>query len=98
MTQTILAEDIAVVGAVEESSLVYLDYQATTPIDSDVLNQMLPYLTHRFGNASSSTHLAGARALDAVQQARAHVADAIGAHTSEIVFTSGATESNNLAI
>jgi cysteine desulfurase len=77
---------------------VYLDYHATTPVDRRVLDAMLPFFTHDFGNASSSTHPWGWRARDAVEAARREVASLIGAATREIIFTSGATESNNLAI
>lgn len=77
---------------------VYLDYQATTPCDPRVLETMLPYFTEDFGNPHSSSHVFGWRARDAVEQARENVAKVINADTKEIVFTSGATESNNLAI
>jgi cysteine desulfurase len=77
---------------------VYLDCHATTPVDRRVLEAMLPYFTEDFGNAASSTHAWGWRARDAVEAARRDVAGAIGASSREIVFTSGATESNNLAI
>ncbi|MBA4117457.1 MAG: IscS subfamily cysteine desulfurase [Candidatus Puniceispirillum sp.] len=77
---------------------IYLDYQATTPCDGRVVDAMMPYLTQEFGNPHSSTHGYGWRALAAVEEARAQVAAAIGAGPKEIVFTSGATEANNLAI
>jgi cysteine desulfurase len=77
---------------------VYLDYHATTPVDARVLGAMLPYFTEDFGNAASSTHAWGWRARDAVEQARREVAAAIGAAPREIIFTGGATESNNTAI
>jgi cysteine desulfurase len=77
---------------------VYLDYQATTPCDPRVLEEMLPWFTEKFGNPGSVTHDYGRAAADAVERARAQLAALIGAEPREIVFTSGATESNNLAI
>jgi cysteine desulfurase len=77
---------------------IYLDNSATTPIDPRVVEKMLPYLTERFGNPASSTHVYGQVASRAVEDARVEVAALIHADTREIVWTSGATESNNLAI
>jgi cysteine desulfurase len=77
---------------------VYLDYHATTPVDPRVVQAMLPYFTERFGNPSSRTHRVGWEAAEAVDRARAEVARLVGARPREVVFTSGATESNNLAI
>src|SRR5690606_24263683 len=76
---------------------IYLDYHSTTPVDPRVLEGMLPYFTQQFGNAGS-LHGVGEIARQAVDHARNQVAQAMGADESEIVFTSGATESNNLAI
>lgn len=77
---------------------VYLDYHATTPCDPRVLKAMLPYFSETFGNPSSRGHAFGRAAEDAVEHARQQVAAAIGARPREIVFTSGATEANNLAL
>lgn len=77
---------------------VYLDYHATTPVDPRVLDRMLPYFTETFGNPASSTHQWGWKAQEAVEQSRREVASLIGASPREIYFTSGATESNNLAL
>ena len=79
-------------------SRIYLDHHSTTPCDPRVVEAMLPYFTTHFGNAASRTHAFGKTAAEAVERARAQVADLVRAHPSEIVFTSGATESNNLAI
>jgi len=77
---------------------IYLDHHATTPCDPRVVDAMLPYLTDAFGNAASKTHAFGWQAEEALEAARAAIARDLGADPREIVFTSGATEANNLAI
>lgn len=77
---------------------MYLDMQATTPLDPRVLDSMLPLLTDQYGNPHSRTHLYGWDAEEAVENARERVASIIGANAKEIIFTSGATESNNMAV
>ncbi len=77
---------------------IYLDHHATTPLDPRVLDAMMPYFTEKFGNASSMDHPYGYEASVAVEAAREKIANAIGARHDEIVFTSGATESDNIAL
>jgi cysteine desulfurase len=77
---------------------IYLDYSATTPIDPRVAEKMIPYLTEKFGNPASRSHAFGWDADKAVEQAREEVAGLVNCDPKEIVWTSGATESDNLAI
>src|SRR5437016_2571546 len=81
----------------DRTMLIYLDYNATTPIDPAVVDAMLPYLKEQFGNPSSS-HSLGKTAHAAVAQARQQVADLLGAEPDEILFTSGGTEASNHAL
>ena len=78
--------------------MIYLDYHATTPCDPEVISSMLPYFGANFANPSSTTHPPGREAANAVEKARKQIAQIIGAEPREIIITSGATESNNIAI
>lgn len=85
-------------SVLEKTRPIYLDMQATTPVDPRVLDAMLPFLSDQYGNPHSRTHAYGWEAEEAVENARKEVADLIGADPKDIVFTSGATETNNMAI
>ena len=80
------------------NNTIYADYQATTPVDPRVLEKMLPFWTESFGNPHSNDHIVGWKAAEAVRESQTSVAAMIGADPDEIVFTSGATEANNLAL
>jgi len=91
--------EMPVVSGFEESSYpIYLDYSSTTPVDPRVAEKMIPYISEHFGNPASRSHPYGWTAEKAVENARLEVAKLVGADPREIVWTSGATESNNLAI
>lgn len=77
---------------------IYLDAQATTPVDPRVLDKMMPYMTNQYGNPHSKTHAYGWESEKGVEEGREHIANLIGADAKEIIFTSGATESNNMAL
>ena len=80
------------------SKKIFLDYQSTTPVSNKVLKKMLPYFTEKFANPHSNNHSLGRETSEVVEKTREQVAKLINAEPNEIVFTSGATESNNLAI
>ena len=87
-----------IANGTSSKSTIYADYQATTPVDPRVLERMMPYWAESFGNPHSSDHIIGWRAAEAVRESQESIAALIGADPDEIVFTSGATEANNLAL
>ncbi|EEB05189.1 cysteine desulfurase Nfs1 [Schizosaccharomyces japonicus yFS275] len=91
-------EETAAKAVASSTRPIYMDFQATTPVDFRVLDKMMPYLTGVFGNPHSRTHAYGWESEKAVERARAQVASVINADPKEIIFTSGATESNNMLI
>jgi len=85
-------------NSIDGSKVVFFDFQSTTPLDPRVLDAMMPYMTYQFGNPHSKSHEYGWEAEKAVETARLQVASLINADAKEIIFTSGATESNNTAL
>lgn len=84
--------------SLEPETPIYLDHHATTPVDEPVVEEMKPYFTEQFGNPASDDHIFGANAKKGVDQARERISDVINCRKEEIIFTSGATESDNLAV
>ena len=92
------ASEFSIRGSTREGRAIYLDSQATTPLDPRALDAMLPYMTGMYGNPHSVTHQYGWESAEVVDTARDQISSLINANPKEIVFTSGATESNNMAI
>ena len=93
-----IKQPFVVKGTTFNGRSIYLDMQATTPLDPRVFDKMTPYYLEQFGNAHSRNHLYGWESEDAVETSRKYVASLIHADDKEIIFTSGATEANNIAI
>ena len=96
--KAVFSPGFSIKGEAFEGRPAYLDFQATTPLDPRVLDAMMPFLTEKYGNPHSKTHSYGWESENAVEDARESVARLINASSKEIIFTSGATESNNIAI
>lgn len=97
-SETATNSDFDIRNKQREGRSIYLDFGATTPLDFRVLDKMLPYLTQLYGNPHSRSHMYGWETESAVEKGREHIANLINANSKEIIFTSGATESNNLAL
>mmetsp|Transcript_26369 Transcript_26369/g.44529 ORF Transcript_26369/g.44529 Transcript_26369/m.44529 type:complete len:488 (+) Transcript_26369:93-1556(+) len=98
MSDVIHSPGFSIKGQAKEGRPAYLDFQATTPTDPRVVDAMLPFMLGKYGNPHSRTHSYGWETEQAIEQARQDIADLIGASAKEIIFTSGATESNNMSI